>query len=204
MFRLPGMLVVLSAITIAAIIASCNDSTKEADQPQVADTKTMSHEEMINRGKYLVTVSCHDCHTTKKFGPNGMSLDSSMLLAGHPENGKNPPIEKKSLQPGNWVSISPDLTTFIGPWGISYSANLTPDTATGIGLLTEAAFIKALRTGKHMGLDEGRPIMPPMPWQFIGTLTDEDLKSMFAYLKSIPPVKNRVPAPIPPQEVEKM
>jgi hypothetical protein len=56
-----------------------------------------------------------------------------------------------------------DLTAFVGPWGISYTANLTPDSATGIGAWSEAAFINTIRSGKHLG--NGRDILPPMPWR---------------------------------------
>ena len=83
------------------------------------------------------------------------------------------------------------LTAWSGPWGISYAINLTPDQNTGIGIWTEDMFIKALRTGRHMGTS--RPILPPMPWQEFATATDADLKAMFAYFKSLPPIQNRVP-----------
>jgi hypothetical protein len=73
---------------------------------------------------------------------------------------------------------------------------LTPDQTTGTGAWTEDSFIEAMRTGKHMGM--GREILPPMPWQTIGTMTDEDLKSIFTYIQSIKPVMNQVPEPIPP------
>ena len=93
-----------------------------------------------------------------------------------------------------------DLTAWIGPWGITYTQILTPDDPTGIGTWTDEIFIKALRTGKHMGI--GRPIMPPMPWQTIGQSTDEDLKAIFAYLKSLPPIHNQVPDPVPPNQIK--
>ena len=160
---------------------------------------------MIKLGDYLVTTgACNDCHSPKKFGLQGPYPDSSKLLSGHPANAQNPPPDKKALLPGNWYEFSPDLTEVVGPWGISYSANLTPDSATGIGNWTEDIFIKALRTGKHMGLDEGRPILPPMPWNWIGKHNDEDLKAIFAYLRSLPAVSNRVPNPLTPPEVEKI
>jgi hypothetical protein len=57
-------------------------------------------------------------------------------------------------------------------------------------------FLAALKTGKHMG--KGRQILPPMPWNWYGQLPDEDLKAMFAYLKSIPAISNRVPVPLGP------
>jgi hypothetical protein len=74
--------------------------------------------------------------------------------------------------------------------------NLTPDKDTGLGSWTEQNFIEAMRTGKHMG--KGRPILPPMPWQAIGQLPDEDLKALFAYLKTVPAVKNKIMEPTPP------
>jgi hypothetical protein len=89
------------------------------------------------------------------------------------------------------------MTTWAGPWGVSFAANITPDKATGIGAWTEAAFINSIRTGKHKGAL--RDILPPMPWQNMAKMTDEDLKSMFAYLMSIKPIQNKVPDPIPPK-----
>lgn len=70
---------------------------------------------------------------------------------------------------------------------------------TGIGVWTTEIFIKAMRTGKHMGA--GRPILPPMPWFNYAKATDEDLKAILAYLKTLKPIKNAVPAPIPPTEL---
>jgi hypothetical protein len=98
--------------------------------------------------------------------------------------------------------MAPDITAFVGPWGVSYAANLTPDSATGIGAWTEAQFISTMRTGKHLG--NGRPILPPMPWDEIRKKTDDDLKAMFAYLKSLPAVNNRVPGPVTPPDAMKM
>jgi hypothetical protein len=90
------------------------------------------------------------------------------------------------------------MTSFVGPWGVSFTANLTPDKETGLGNWTEEMFMMALRTGRHEG--KGRPILPPMPFQYVASLTDDDLKAVFAYLQSLPPVRNRVPAPIDPAE----
>jgi hypothetical protein len=87
-------------------------------------------------------------------------------------------------------------TAWAGPWGVSFTANLTPDAETGIGEWTFETFRSALRTGRHMG--RGRPILPPMPWPVYGQMTDADLEAIFTYLKSRPAVKNRVPEPLPP------
>ena len=96
---------------------------------------------------------------------------------------------------GGWMAqTSGDLTAWSGPWGISYAANLTPDEETGTGAWDEAMFVSAIRSGQHLG--GGRPILPPMPWENYRGMTDEDLKAVFAYLKSLPPIKNQVPEPV--------
>jgi hypothetical protein len=132
----------------------------------------------------------------------GPVVDSTKLLSGHPANAQLPPINTSSLQPGNWMGMAPDITAFVGPWGISYAANLTPDSATGIGAWSEEVFMNTIRSGKHLG--NGRPILPPMPWEFISKLTDDDLKSVYAYLRSLPAISNKVPAPVAPPDAMKM
>ena len=142
------------------------------------------------RGKYLVDImSCNDCHTPMKMGPNGPEPDMTRMLSGHPESMKVPPPPAPS-GPWIWSGLGTN-SAFGGPWGVSYSANLTPDHNTGLGIWTEEMFMKAMRTGKHMGT--ARPIQPPMPWPWIGKATDSDLKAIFAYLKSVPPIVNHVP-----------
>ena len=148
------------------------------------------------RGKFLVTIGgCNDCHTPLKMGAKGPEPDLSRLLSGHPSGMQLPP--PPALPPGPWMVVaSATLTAWSGPWGVSYSANLTPDQETGIGAWDETTFVQAMRTGKHLG--GGRDILPPMPWQALGTLSDDDLKAIFAYLKTIPPINNAIPAPAPP------
>lgn len=182
--------------------SACTSETK-AEQPPVK--KELSRSELVARGQYLTMVSgCNDCHSPKVFTAHGMQLDSTRLLSGHPGGSPLPKVDKKALKPGEWLLFAGDITAYIGPWGMSFSANLTPDSATGIGAWTEENFIQTLRIGKHLGQPGGRPIAPPMPWELIGKMTDEDLKSIYTYLQSIPPVNNRVPAPFSPDEVAKM
>jgi mono/diheme cytochrome c family protein len=144
----------------------------------------------VERGRYLVTIGgCGDCHTPLKMTDKGPQPDMDRYLSGHPEQMKLPPAPKAQ---GPWVwSGAATNTAFAGPWGVTYAANLTPDKNTGLGIWTEQMFVKALRTGKHWG--EGRPIMPPMPWEGYGKMTDEDLKAVYAYLQSVRPVRNYVP-----------
>lgn len=200
-------LLLLCAVSICVFsfyLFSCNDSkTAKEESTSGTESKTMSKEEMIKRGDYMVTTgSCNDCHSPKVFTAQGPVPDSTKLLSGHQAGSPLPPINAKSLQPGNWMLMAADITAFVGPWGISYTANLTPDSATGIGAWSEATFINTIRSGKHLG--NGRDILPPMPWQFISKMTDDDLKSVYAYLMSLPAISNRVPGPVPPPEAAKM
>jgi len=90
--------------------------------------------------------------------------------------------------------FAPDLTSAVGAWGQSYAANISSD-ATGIGNWKEEQFIKAIREGKSKGLDGTRLLLPPMPWFVYKNMSDDDLKSIFAYLKTTNPVRNVVPQP---------
>ena len=145
------------------------------------------------RGKYIVMTSgCHDCHTPWKMTEKGPEPDMSRMLSGHPEGVV---MAEPTLHPGQWAGCATN-TAFKGPWGTSFTANLTPDVNTGLGIWTEDMFMRAIRDGRHMG--QSRPILPPMPWPVYRNLTDEDLKSVYAYLRSIPAIHNRVPDPLPP------
>lgn len=150
------------------------------------------------RGRYLVaSLGCGDCHSPKVVEPQGVREDGAMLLSGYREGHPLPPPPSLS---GPWAAAATwDQTAWTGPWGISYATNLTPDENTGIGSWSEETFVQSLRTGRHMGVS--RPVLPPMPWQSLKNLTDEDLRSIYAFLRTIPPVHNRVPEPVPPGSV---
>lgn len=149
------------------------------------------------RGEYLVNSGgCHDCHTPLKMGPNGPEPDMAHMLAGHPQELVMPPAP--ALPPGPWMgSFAATMTAWAGPWGISFTANLTPDKKTGLGDWTEQNFIDTILSGRRMG--KGRLILPPMPIPAMKNLNNEDLKAMFAYLQTIPAAVNRVPEPKSPE-----
>jgi mono/diheme cytochrome c family protein len=152
----------------------------------------------VARGQYLVSTSgCHDCHTPFKLGPNGAEPDMTRALSGHPEALVMPP--PPALPPGPWlVTIAATNTAFAGPWGVSFTANLTPDADTGLGQWTLKNFMDTIRTGRHMG--RGRPVLPPMPIPVYNNFTDDDLEAVYSYLRTIKPIKNRVPEPLPPAQ----
>lgn len=147
------------------------------------------------RGSYLVnSFGCGDCHTPLKMGPGGPAPDRARGLSGHPQEAALPPPPAAQ---GPWVAaFAATNTAYAGPWGISYAANLTPDVKTGIGSWKADDFVKAMRTGKHLGV--GRPILPPMPSRSLANMTDRDLRAIFAYLVAQPAVANLVPEPAAP------
>ena len=150
----------------------------------------------VERGRYLVSTSaCNDCHTPWKPGANGPEPDFTRMLSGHPQELTLPPAPV--LPPGPWIiNAAASMTAWSGPWGTSFTANLTPDPATGLGEWTEEEFVAAIRSGRHMG--RGRPILPPMPIQVYSNFDDTDLRSIYMYLRTIPAIQNRVPEPLPP------
>ena len=181
----------------AAVASSCTGPLGEIGDEE--EKATLNKEQLIKRGKYLVTVgACHDCHSPKILTPAGFDIDSARLLSGHPADDKVP----APVVTSDWVLFSNDLTAFVGPWGVSFSANLTPDD-TGIGNWTLEQFKRAIRKGLYKGLEGSRPLRPPMPWQMYKTFSDEDLEAVFTYLKSIKPVQNNVPPPISPKDISK-
>lgn len=158
----------------------------------VAFTAMAEDRSSVTRGAYLVkAMGCADCHTPWKMGPNGPAPDLAQGLSGHPASMPLPPAPAAQ---GPWIAGSAATNTaFWGPWGVSYASNLTPDPETGIGKWRAEDFVQTIRNGRHLGV--GRPLQPPMPWPAFAQLNDTDLKAIFAYLKSQPAMKNRVPAP---------
>ncbi len=164
------------------------------------EQKPLTQEQKIEKGAYLVEFGgCHDCHTPKIYTDMGPVIDSTKLLSGHHADEMLPSGDVTMVEPGKWVMTEKNFTAWVGPWGISYAANLTPDNATGIGALSEEMFIKTLREGKWMGV--GRPLLPPMPWPGIGSISDEDLQCIYAFLQSLKPIHNEVPQPVPPDKL---
>lgn len=180
-------LVALSIVVCG--VAACTPAP--TPPPETAAAPAMSQ---VDRGKYLVSIAgCQDCHTPAKMGPNGPEPDTARALSGHPEN----LAVKAGKVPEGWMGmVDATFTAWQGPWGVSFTANLTPDVNTGLGVWTEEMFVKTIREGKHMG--NGRPILPPMPWPVYRNMTDDDLKAVFAYLRSLTPIVNHVPDPLPP------
>lgn len=193
-----GAVAVCSGLFAATLtVAGCGggQAGKPDQVPGVSQPPPVAATDAAKRGEYLVTAGhCHDCHTPWKMGPKGPEPDMSQMLTGHPATLALPEPPKVAPEnPWGWGGALTN-TAFWGPWGISYAINLTPDEETGIGLWNEQVFVNAMKTGRHMGV--GRPILPPMPWQNLAQMTDEDLKALYAYLRTVTPKKNQVPDPV--------
>lgn len=189
----------LVCVVSVLLLSQCAQSSGEnqslpndAQKPQFG-----GFESQAKWGEHLVTVSaCHDCHSPKKMTDHGPDIDSALLLSGHPAQLPAPEVNRKEIETKGLITTS-DLTSWIGPWGISYSANLTSD-STGTGNWKEEQFMYAIRNGKFKGLADSRSLLPPMPWQMYRNMTDDELKAIFAFLKTTRPIKNVVPPPVPP------
>jgi len=181
---------VLGLLTFGSEVQA--QTTHAADKPSAHNA-----DKEVRRGEVLAKFGgCHDCHTPKVMTANGPQPDASRLLSGHPANAPLPAVPQGVIGPTQWGAlVSNDLTAWVGPWGTSFAANLTPD-VSGLGSWTAQDFIRTMRTGKHLGV--GRPLLPPMPWFDSAALTDEDLKALFKYLQSLKPISNQIPQPIPP------
>lgn len=154
------------SLAVAAILAATTHTLLASAQSAKAAKKPAgARQKQIERGEYLTTIAgCNDCHTP---GTLYGAPDFERRLAGSDVG---------------WQ----------GPWGVSYARNLTPHLETGIGRWSEDQIYTALRTGVHP-LD-GHVLLPPMPWPNTAVMTEEDLRAIVAFLKSLPAVDHRVPA----------
>jgi cytochrome c553 len=190
--QLPAIRTLLSAaaLTLAAGSVGRAVPSQTAKAPAAAPAQ-------VERGAYLVrAMGCHDCHTPWAPGPKGPAPDMTRALSGHPAD-LVMPAPPKPVGPWGWSGAATN-TAFAGPWGVSFTANLTPDPETGLGRWTADTFIATMRTGRHEG--KGRPLLPPMPYPSVASLDDQDIRALFAYLQSLTPIRNRVPAPVDPED----
>lgn len=128
----------------------------------------------VERGKYLVDLlACGSCHTDGAFEG---APDMDMALAGSRTGiARTNPLEGERP-------------------GVVFPSNITPDEETGIGLWSDRQIAEAVSAGlrRHGGR------LSTMPWQGYAKLNDDDVDAIVAYLRSIPPIRNRVPEEVPP------
>lgn len=158
------------ASSLAALIAvtAMLSCAKPAEKATPAAPAAMTQAQKVERGLYLTTV----------MGCNDCHTPGAFY--------GNPDFSRK---------LSGTELGWVGPWGTSFPRNLTPDMETGLGKWSEDDIAKALRTGMRA---DGSTLLPPMPWPFYTNLTDDDVYSIAAYLKSLPAVSHKMPDRLPP------
>jgi mono/diheme cytochrome c family protein len=200
-----SMIALIILMSFIFIFSRCKQGEASTPELPIDSTQTQSmlpayggFENQVEWGKHIVTIGgCNDCHTPKKMGPNGPEDNLDLALSGSPSQMPPLNINRKEIESKGLMVMGND-NSFAGPWGISYPANITSDSTTGIGNWTEDQFILCLRKGKYGGVAAGRNLLPPMPWPNVAQMTDDELKAVYAYLESTKPVHNVVPQPQPP------
>jgi hypothetical protein len=192
-----SLIIAVAVCLSGLILTSCRGKASSEN----TDNKVMTQEQLVQRGEYLVsTTGCGDCHSPKRMGPQGPEVIPELMLSGYQAKEPLPRIDKNVLQNG-WLLFTGNLNAAVGPWGVSFAANLTSD-QTGIGNWPEGNFIRALKEGKYKGIEGSRMLLPPMPWQNFAKVSLEDLRAIFAYLKTTKPVSNAVPMAIEPADIK--
>jgi hypothetical protein len=181
----------------AFLFTGCNNAPKT---PPPAAASEPTPEQLIKRGEYLVTImGCNDCHSPKQITEKGPVIIKELMLSGYPADRPVQKADPRIIKQG-WNLLNYDFTSAAGQWGVSFAGNLTSD-QTGIGNWPEENFKRALKEGKYKGLAGSRTLLPPMPWTNFAGIEDYEVKTIFAYLKSVAPVKNVVPMPISPEDL---
>lgn len=196
----------IAGLAITAIgFTGCSEN--KSTEPATTSTTTEKpnfggFESQVKWGEHLVAIGgCNDCHTPKKMTPMGPVDDSTLMLSGHPEKLPAADVDRKAMESKGLV-VTSDFTAWVGPWGISYSANLTPD-SSGTGAWTESQFLYAIRNMVSKGLAGSRPLLPPMSMMPVKNMSDDELKAVFAYLRTVKPIKNHSVQPTPPALAQK-
>lgn len=138
---------------------------------------------LITQGKYIATIAgCTSCHTPLKAeyqNPQTLTLEQIQTLAFSETQATD---QAKLLAGGRPFDL--------GPAGVVFTRNITPDTETGIGTWTDDQIKIAIKTGIN---NEGKLLFPVMPYHVYNGMADSDLEAVVAYLHSVGAVKNQVP-----------
>jgi len=201
-----SMFTLIILMCFVFIFSRCNPGQKDnsavatdSTQAKAAPPAYGGFESQVAWGHHLVTIGgCNDCHTPKKMGPHGPEDNMDLALSGNPSQVPAPDINRKEVESKGLMVAGGTFTSFVGPWGVSYAANITSDSTTGIGTWTFDRFKSVFKTGKYGGAPQGRNLLPPMPWPNVGQMTNDELQAVFAYLQSTKPIHNIVPQPQPP------
>ena len=168
MRKIIALVAIVLAIASLTYFAACNNNKKE--EPK-ASTNTDSIQKVIARGDYLANhvAGCMDCHSKRDFSKYS-----------------GPAVPGTEGQGGE--AFSHDLLNAIP--GVVYASNITPDPETGIGSWSDDDILKALTQGINK---KGDTLFPIMPYANFNHLAKSDLLGIIAYIRTLKPIKNKVP-----------
>ena len=202
-FSVVTLIILMSSVFI---FSRCNQGKPDNTETPKDSAQTQTQaglpayggfENQLTWGKHIVAIGgCNDCHTPKKMGPAGPEDNMDLELSGSPSQMPEINVNRNEME-SKGLAVT-NMTQWIGPWGTSYTANINSDSTTGVGTWTADQFILCIRKGKYGGVAAGRNLLPPMPWQGIAQMSDDELKAVYAYLQSTRPIHNVVPQPQPP------
>lgn len=163
-------IIALAAISVVIIAAANISSCKSKKLEPQANNKEDSLKKVIERGDYLANhvAGCMDCHSKRDF-----SKFSGPVVPGS-EGGGGLVFDEK------W-----------GLPGVLYSKNITPDAETGIGTWTDDDILRAMTQGISKN---GDTLFPIMQYANFNRMAKDDLLSIIAYIRTLKPIKNKVPA----------
>ena len=190
-------------LVLLSILSACGSKVEPVleKDPKRDEQEELYRKYNIERGKRLVELGvCTQCHTPKIKTALGYMPDKNRFLSGYAQDQELPDLPYAEIMAGEAEKTfyTTDATVWVGRWGVSFAANLTPDPETGIGNWEEEDFIDIFRDGKHFGQES--PRISPMPVNVYSQLGFFELRSIFMYLQTIPPVSNEVPTRIPPED----
>ena len=159
---------ILTVVIAATYFSACNSNKSEPK----TDNKEDSLNKVIQRGEYLATkvVPCMDCHSKRDFSK----------FSG--------PVVPGTEGMGGEVF---DHKLFDAMPGTVYARNITPDPETGIGTWTDDEILRAITQGISK---KGDTLFPIMPYANLNHMVKQDLLSIIAYIRTLKPIKNKVPA----------
>jgi mono/diheme cytochrome c family protein len=182
-----GAFLAVLLIAVAAVVmvysAAAQDSTatQEADATEEA---TGDSDPLLERGRYLAQIgACIDCHTPYK-------PEFADFSAITPEQLQQLGLYTLDTQDTETMLLAGGRPFDLGPAGVLFSRNITPDEETGIGLWTDQEIENAVRIGVR---PDGSRLHPLMPYRNLYNLSREDMTALIAFLRSVPAIKSEVP-----------
>lgn len=154
----------IGVVLLALTVFGARPAGAQTGTPEQPTATGTPDAEKVKRGKYLVDiVGCSDCHS---------------------------PVDPNTFQPVEAMRWSGGQAFDLGPAGTVYSRNITSDVETGIGSWSNEQVKLAITQGVDA---KGQRLYPVMPYMYFNNMSDDDLDAIVAYVRTIPPIKNKVP-----------